>query len=85
MSTSPVIYVDTIVIISQSNLDNSPHPTQELRTFIDSIKYPPIALRAGIEGKVLLSVKIDKAGFQTDVKVKWSSHEIFNQSRDILQ
>ena len=79
LSTSPVIYVDTVVIIFPSKVDNTPHFTLGLRTFIDSIKYPPIALRAGIEGKVLLNVTIDKAGFQTDVNVKWSSHVIFNQ------
>jgi TonB family protein len=74
---TPQIFVDTIVVLEPQTLDNAPYLRQEFEAFVNSMKYPDLARRAGIEGSVVLIATIDKSGIPQDVKVKRSNAEIF--------
>ncbi|HEY9164675.1 MAG TPA: TonB family protein [Candidatus Kryptonia bacterium] len=76
----PLVFVDTIIVVQPNQGITAPIPVQGLKAFVDSIKYPPLALRAGVMGVVILTASIDSFGLVHDVKVKQSSAEIFNKN-----
>ena len=45
---------------------------------IDAIRYPEVARRAGIEGRVVIQMVVDEEGLPTDLRVVDSKHDILN-------
>ena len=42
--------------------------------------YPPLAIRAGLEGKVIVKIWVDRLGKTRQVEIVRSDHEIFNEA-----
>jgi TonB family protein len=62
--------------LSTSN-EVEPEPIDDLYSFV---KYPQLAQRVGIEGRVVVSVLIDTTGYVEKVEVNETSHPWFNES-----
>ena len=58
--------------VSQQNLqilDKMPEPVGGMTAIMQQVTYPKAALKDGIEGKVLLSIVVDKAGKVKSVEI----------------
>jgi len=74
---TPLIIVDSIDIVEPKIIDRVPYLIQGISALIDSIKYPELALRAGLEGHLLLIATIDTQGIPRNIKIKRSDAPIF--------
>jgi TonB family protein len=77
---SRVVFVDTVFVMEPNQGIAAPTPVQGLAAFVDSIKYPPLAVRAGVTGAVVLTATVDSLGFVGDVQVKHTDAGIFNRA-----
>jgi len=80
LSSSPQIFVDTIIALEPNELNTLPSPIEGIEKFVASINFPEIAKRAGLEGNVVINTTIDIIGNPKDVEVKLSDAEIFSYS-----
>ena len=74
-SLLPKIYVESFV--RSEGEGYLPSPIVDVSSIADSISYPDLALRAGLEGKVWLRGKIDSTGALQDLVCTKSDAEIF--------
>lgn len=78
--SSPLIIVDTVIVLEPKELSTVPSPIEGLEKLSTSVKYPEIARLAGFEGKVILIANIDTLGNPVKIEVKLSDAEIFNNA-----
>lgn len=76
---APLVFLDTIFVSGPQGVRSTPMPVQGVNAFLDSIKYPELARRAGITGSVMLTASVDSLGIVGDVQVNHSDYEIFNK------
>lgn len=62
------------------DVDYKSEPIGGIQSIIQNIKYPEIAKRAGIQGKVLVRAYIDEKGNVVDVKILKSAHEALDSA-----
>lgn len=62
------------------DVDNKSEPIGGMQSIFKNIKYPEIAKRAGIQGKVLVRAYIDEKGNVVDVKILKSAHEALDSA-----
>jgi protein TonB len=65
--------------------EEEPPPFRPVQVFPRIIRsappvYPELAVRAGVEGRVIVSVWVDKEGKPHEVWVAYSTNEIFNEA-----
>jgi len=77
---TPFVIVDSIYVVESKNIDRVPCPIQGISTLIDSIKYPELAFRAGLEGHLLLTATVDIQGIPRNIKIKRSDAPIFEDA-----
>ena len=75
---------ETVVVVAPPEEGPPPPfvPVEKLPAVIRSCipLYPEVAARAGIEGKVVISVWVDKQGKPREVRVAKSSNDLFNEA-----
>jgi TonB family protein len=58
-------------------IDNFPEPLSEIQPLV---VYPEVAMRSGLEGKVIISILVGKKGEVLKTEIDSSTNEIFTQS-----
>jgi len=76
-SGRPKVYVEAIVTPDDGSY--VPIAVESVSALGDSIVYPDLARRAGLEGRVILRASIDRAGVPQNVEVIRSDAGIFNE------
>jgi hypothetical protein len=73
----PQVKISQLMVIDLAHLDAVPHPILGPLAPPDSIAYPDLCIRAGVEGIVLLKVDLDERGLPIHVRCLWTDFEIF--------
>lgn len=78
VSMHPFVYVDSLVILSPSDLSSIPIPIEGIEKFASLIEYPEFARRAGVSRDIVVSVIVDTTGKTMNAEVIFGSYELFH-------
>ena len=79
-SYKPIVRVDTIMATDSARYDTPPLPLAGLSGLQSLIKYPTLAIKAGLECRVTAKLTINAEGLPSNIHVVRSDAPIFNDS-----
>jgi TonB family protein len=76
---NPSVTIDSLIIADTVRAKQPPSPIGGLSSLSHALRYPNLAIRAGIQGKVIIKMRIDEAGDVSYARISNSDAEIFNE------